>query len=82
MKFWTPAVLILLVTGCADSYSTAEQEKKTAVCQGFSCETRPGRLPINAATHKPTRDEKIRARQGANPDFGSENMRVGVPLHF
>lgn len=82
MKLWTLAVLTLLLAGCADSYPTTEQEKSLSVCQGFGCETQPGKLPTSAATHKPTRDEKIRARQGQNPDFGSENIRVSAPIHF
>ena len=82
MKIWTLTVLTLSLAGCADADPTTEREKSISVCQGFGCENRAGKLPTHASTHKPTRDEKIRVRQGGNPDFGSENIRVGVPLRY
>jgi len=82
MKIWTIAVLTLSLAGCADADPTTEREKSISVCQGFGCETRPGKLPTYAATHKPTRDEKIRARQGDSPDFGSENIHISMPRRY
>lgn len=82
MKLWIPAVLTLSLAGCADSYPTTEQEIKPSVCQGFGCETRPGKLPTDISTHKATKDEKIRARQGDSPDFGSENIHISMPRHY
>lgn len=69
-------LMTVLLNACAtDGISLSSP----SVCQGFGCGNRPGEQADQAATHKPTKDEKIRARRGENPDFGSDDIRISGP---
>jgi len=71
-----------LLTGCAGPVSSSSPSAQ--ICQGFGCVTTPGRFPSRAETHRPTKEEKIRARQGEDPRTGAEELRVqgNFPVHF
>ncbi|MDC6119607.1 hypothetical protein PJX95_16255 [Serratia rubidaea] len=72
----TALVITTLLNACAtDGISLSSP----SVCQGFGCGNRPGEQADQAATHKPTKDEKIRAHRGENPDFGSDDIRISGP---
>ncbi|CAH0229605.1 hypothetical protein GCM10027361_23720 [Erwinia aphidicola] len=82
MKLIPLALLALCLNGCADSAAPLDSRQGPVICQGFGCNTPPGKHSSSSATHKPTRDEKIRARQGLPPDFGSDESRVSFPIKF
>lgn len=72
--------LPLWLASCADGSApsgSGTSSQPISVCQGFGCKTTPGKTPSRAETHKPTKDEKIRARRGENPNFGSDEWSVG-----
>lgn len=74
-------LIAVLMQGCEsgpDGRGISSSEP--IVCQGSDCDYRTHRgLPDIMPGHKATRDEKIRARQGENPDFGSDNLRIEGP---
>ncbi|AVJ17230.1 hypothetical protein CLM71_08845 [Serratia sp. MYb239] len=73
-------IVILLMTALLNACSSdGISLSSPSVCQGFGCEKKPGEQPDQAATHKPTKDEKIRARRGENPNFGSDNITLSGP---
>lgn len=76
------ALCVSLLIGCADPVSSSSPSAQ--VCQGFGCATKSNDFPSRAATHHPTKDEKIRVRRGEDPQFGSEEIRVhgSFPMHF
>lgn len=83
LRMITVFITPILLAACVDSdyrpvTSTVSAENSTNICQGFGCANTPGKLPSRPETHKPTKDEKIRARQGENPNFGSEEWRVSA----
>lgn len=76
--------LSLVLAACSNHYS-ADPESSTSqpiICSGFGCSTSPGKLPSRMETHKATKEEKIRARRGESPDFGSGEWSVGGPIKF
>lgn len=82
MKLIPLVLLALSLNGCADSADPGDIHQGAVICQGFGCTPPPGKHSSSSATHKPTRDEKIRARQGLPPDFGSDESRVSFPIRF
>lgn len=79
---------LLLLAGCTSllvsCVGPVSSSPSTQICQGFGCATGPGSFPSRAETHRPTKDEKIRARQGKDPRFGSEEISVQsrFPVHL
>ncbi|AUX73064.1 hypothetical protein [Erwinia pyrifoliae] len=86
MKYAPFTLLTSFLCGCAGMFPSADMPtpdpQANTVCQGFGCKRGPGAFPDNRATHKPTRDEKIRVRQGLPADFGSENIYISFPTKF
>lgn len=72
----------LLACSSDTSYNPDSPPDKLSVCTGFGCSNLPGKPPGRIDTHKATKNEKIRARRGESPDFGSEEWSVGVPIKF
>lgn len=74
----------LLLTSCNNHYSSDPSPAPTqpAICSGLGCIKAPGKPTSRLETHKATKDEKIRARRGESPDFGSEELNIGIPLTF
>ncbi|MGV3344203.1 hypothetical protein ACGVWS_00135 [Enterobacteriaceae bacterium LUAb1] len=73
-------LIAILLSGCADSVKRDYPDTSATVCQGLGCNNIPGHPPARAETHKPTKDEKIRARQGSSPDFGRDEIRISFPV--
>lgn len=82
MKLSTLILCTFSLSGCVSPYPGVDALEGPSVCQGFDCKKGPGTFPDNRAAHRPTKDEKIRARQGLPPDFGSENITIGAPIRF
>lgn len=82
MKLWSFSLLIFFLFGCADTTLSMDAGNPKPVCQRFGCKYSLGTYPDNSATHKPTKDEKIRARQGLPAESGSENIYVSFPINF
>lgn len=83
-KFILSVCLSLTLAAC-NSYAplpTEPSSSEPVVCSGFGCSKTPGKLPSRMETHKATKDEKIRARRGEAPNFGSEEWRIGSPVTF
>ncbi|MEW5289121.1 hypothetical protein ABW286_07990 [Erwinia papayae] len=74
------AIMLLILSTLLSACSSDPHQPHPSsgeICQGFGCSTAPGKLPSRADTHKPTKEEKIRVRQGGTPDFGSDEMSIG-----
>lgn len=79
------SVCVSLTLAACNSYAplpTESSSSEPVVCSGFGCSKTPGKLPSRMETHKATKDEKIRARRGEAPNFGSEEWRIGSPVTF
>lgn len=82
MKLSILMLFTFFLSGCTSTYPGEVKIERSPVCQGFGCKKGPGTFPNNAATHKPTKDEKIRVRQGLPPNFGSEEITISAPVYF
>ncbi|WP_337029781.1 hypothetical protein [Pantoea agglomerans] len=79
----TAAISFTLLACSSDtSYNPDSPPDELSVCTGFGCSKSPGKRPSSIDTHKATKNEKIRARRGESPDFGSEEWSVGGPIKF
>ncbi|MCP1440753.1 hypothetical protein J3D56_004189 [Erwinia persicina] len=76
MKYIALVSLSLTLAACSNP-QPQDKTPSLKICKGFGCDSLPGKPPSRADTHKPTKDEKIRARRGESPDFGSEELNVG-----
>ncbi|MDN4627808.1 hypothetical protein [Erwinia sp. PsM31] len=76
MKYIVLVSLSLTLAACSNP-PPQDKTPPLKICKGFGCDSLPGKTPSRADTHKPTKDEKIRARRGESPDFGSEELNVG-----
>lgn len=82
MKLSILMLLAFFLSGCASTYPGEVKIERSPACREWGYKTWPGTFPNNAAAHKPTKEEKIRVRQGLPPNFGSEDISISFPIHF
>lgn len=84
IKLVLTACLPFIMVACSSetSHTPTSAPRELKACTGFGCTQSPGKLPSRIETHKATKDEKIRARRGESPDFGSGEGSVSGPLRF
>lgn len=77
------ALITVMLSACADNgpFTAPSSGHPQGICQGLGCNTPRNSKPSASGTptRKATRDEKIRARRGEDPQFGQQDITIRGP---